>query len=221
MRTRRGQTWMRAAAVFAAAGMVAWDDAPAAIRHAGAGPITESQPSAFPTPATLGSDALALTLISPLQRGLSYGTAAGDCRQSRDIEKKVHGCTILLEREAGNVITYFRRAEAYQEMDHHSAAIADFSVAIRLDPAYAHAYLGRARSHQAKGNLAAAIADFSTAIKLNQVFARAYVGRAMALEAAGRLAEAVADYRAALGLDAGYEEANAALARLGKSAAGR
>lgn len=166
-----------------------------------------------------GPDALSLSLVSPPQRGLTHGSAAGDCRQSREIARKVFGCSILIEREAGNPVTFFRRAEAYQEMDHHSEAVADYSVAISLDPGYAHAFLGRARSHQAKGNLAAAIADFSAALRLNPVFARAHVGRAQALEAAGRLTEAIADYRAALALDAAYEEARTALARLARSAA--
>ncbi|KAB2849989.1 MAG: tetratricopeptide repeat protein [Hyphomicrobiaceae bacterium] len=220
MRTRCAKRCLRAAAFSVAAGLLAATNAGAALRP---GPETLGQgqrEGPLQVIAATSVDTLSLYLIAPLQRGLSYGTAAGDCRQSRDIERKVQGCTRLIERDGANAIAYFRRAEAYQELEHHDAAIADFDAAIRLDPAYASAYLGLGRSRQASGDLAGAIGDFTAAIRLNPVLARAYVGRGAALELSGRLPEAMADYRAALSLDAGFEEASAALARL-EEAAGR
>ena len=220
MRTRVGQEWMRAAAFCATFGLIAAHNATAAIRNNGVASIAEGE-RANSLPSTPTSDTLSITLVSPPQRGLNNDSAAGDCRQSRDILRKVLGCSTLLERDPSNSVAHFRRAEAYQELEHHDAAIADFAAAIRLDPGYAAAYLGRGRSRQERGDLAGAIGDFTAALQLNPVLARAYVGRGAALELSGRLPEAVSDYNAALALEAGYEEAKAALIRLGPAAAPR
>ena len=220
MRTRVGQEWMRAAAFCATFGLIAAHNATAAIRNNGVASIAEGE-RANSLPSTPTSDTLSITLVSPPQRGLTNDSAAGDCRQSRDIARKLQGCTLLLERDRSNSIAYFRRAEAHQELEHHDAAIADFDAAIRLDPAYANAYLGRGRSRQERGDLAGAIGDFTAALQLNPVLARAYVGRGAALELSGRLPEAMSDYRSALALEAGSEEAKAALIRLGPVGAPR
>jgi tetratricopeptide (TPR) repeat protein len=62
------------------------------------------------------------------------------------------------------VAALHNRALAHQQAGHSSQAIDDFSSALRLNPALAHAYYGRANVMRETGNLLSALSDYEMAV---------------------------------------------------------
>ena len=62
---------------------------------------------------------------------------------------------------------YVNRGLILQNRGNHAAALADFSNAIRIDPANMWALYHRANEYESKGDLAAALADIEKAIQLD------------------------------------------------------
>ena len=81
-------------------------------------------------------------------------------------------------------------------------ALADYSAALRLDPANADAFYGRGLTLARKRNYAQAIADFTVVLALKQEFAELYFARAAAHEDNGDADAAIADYGNAIRLRA-------------------
>ena len=63
--------------------------------------------------------------------------------------------------------TYNNRGNAKIDLGQHFAAIADYDIAIRLNPDDAKAYYNRGLAKRKLGQHFAAIADFDIAIRLN------------------------------------------------------
>ncbi|MDR0475675.1 MAG: tetratricopeptide repeat protein, partial [Treponema sp.] len=80
-------------------------------------------------------------------------------------------------------------------------AIADFSLAIRLDPNDASAYNTRGIAYGVKGDFDRAVADFNEAIRLDPNYAAAYSNRGVAYGEKGDFDRAVADSSLAIRLD--------------------
>ena len=97
--------------------------------------------------------------------------------------------------------------------------MADFSVALRLDPKNATAYNSRGLAYRKTGDLEKAIADYSAAIQLNPIYALAYNNRGYVYEARGDKQAAAADFHRALSLDPALVGAKNGLQRLGEPAA--
>jgi tetratricopeptide (TPR) repeat protein len=97
-------------------------------------------------------------------------------------------------------------------------AVADFTVAIRLDPKNASALNNRGLAYRKKGDLDAAIKDYTGAIELNPIYALAYNNRGYVFEAKGDKQAAAADFRRALALDPSLVGAKEGLKRLGEPA---
>jgi len=75
----------------------------------------------------------------------------------------------------------------------HDRALADFSEAIRLDPADADSYNNRGLTYAAKGDRDRAIADYSTAIRLAPDDPAAFLNRGLIYAARDDLGRAIAD----------------------------
>jgi tetratricopeptide (TPR) repeat protein len=86
-------------------------------------------------------------------------------------------------------------------------AAADFSEALRLDPANAKVYRERGNAYMQKGDFDKAIADYNQAIRLNPDFAEAYNSRGTAYGTKGDFDRAIADFTQALRLDPNYANA--------------
>jgi tetratricopeptide (TPR) repeat protein len=80
-------------------------------------------------------------------------------------------------------------------------AIADYSIAIRLEPKRASAYLGRSYVYLSQGRYGEAIADQTEAIRLDPKDPKAYYWRAFAYESKGDHDKAIADYTEAIRFD--------------------
>ncbi len=112
-----------------------------------------------------------------------------------------------LKRKAGAVVdnaaavAAFEQGYAAHRKGKFSAAIADYTEAIRLDPNYAKAYNNRAMAYQAKRDLNRAIADFSAAISISPTLAAAYLNRGLAFLSEGNVNNALDDFTEAIRLD--------------------
>jgi tetratricopeptide (TPR) repeat protein len=68
---------------------------------------------------------------------------------------------------------FYRRARAHLQKKDLDRAIADFSAAISLDPAYALAFNGRGNAYRAKGDNTHAMQDYNEAIRIRSAAAAA------------------------------------------------
>ena len=89
---------------------------------------------------------------------------------------------------------YNNRGIAYRAKGEKDRAIADFSMAARIDPNYALAYSNRGNAYFDKHEYDLAIGDLNLAIKLNPNYVRAYYDRGIAYGAKGDTNHAIADF---------------------------
>lgn len=101
-------------------------------------------------------------------------------------------------RERAN--PHFTAALAAAETGNLAGAIADYTKAIEIDPAFQAALLNRGMIHQRQGNLDAAIADYGSVIKIGPATAtvQGLMTRGQAYEQKGDVDRAIADYSKAI-----------------------
>src|SRR5262249_7401718 len=120
-----------------------------------------------------------------------------------------------LRLASGTVSSHIGRGHAHFVRGDTTAAIADFTEAIGLNPQSASAYNRRGLAYRRSGDLAHAIDDYTAAVSLNPIYALAYNNRGYVYEAQGREDEAIADLKSALLLDPSLIGARDGLRRLG------
>jgi tetratricopeptide (TPR) repeat protein len=106
-----------------------------------------------------------------------------------------------------NARDYQWRGRTHARKGQYDKAIAEYDVALRLDPQFAEAYLGRGAAYQQKGSYEEAISDFSYAIQLKPQDAMAYTNRGTAYLQKRDFDAAVADYDHAIQLNPQYARA--------------
>jgi tetratricopeptide (TPR) repeat protein len=98
------------------------------------------------------------------------------------------------QRRKWHLATYVRIAtKAYLSGD-YDRAIAEYSIAIKVDPTRTESYVKRGLAWSHKGDYARAIADFERALKLDPTLAAAYVNRGIVLAARGDHDAAITDF---------------------------
>jgi tetratricopeptide (TPR) repeat protein len=98
------------------------------------------------------------------------------------------------ERRRSLQSTYLRIAtRAYLSGD-YDRAIAEYSIAIKVDPKRTEIYIKRGQAWWQKGDYDLAIADFDRAMKLDPALAPAYLHRGIVLAARGDHGAAIADF---------------------------
>jgi Tfp pilus assembly protein PilF len=144
---------------------------------------------------------------------LAFGVLAGQmdpqppvpsagCDTLRNLTvRDVHVCTRLMEthppwdrRQSGY---HFVRGYAYRTIGAYDAAIADFTIAIRLLPKYADGYIQRGSLYAFEGRDRFAIADFDAAIARRRTFDNAFLERGNVYLRELDYRRAFADYRTA------------------------
>lgn len=98
------------------------------------------------------------------------------------------------DRRRSLLSTYLRIAtKAYLSGD-FDRAIAEYSIAIKVDPARTEIYIRRGQARWQKGDYGLAIADFERALKLDPALSPAYLNRGIVLAARGDHEAAIADF---------------------------
>ena len=126
-----------------------------------------------------------------------------DCNQSADPDRRIRGCTQVIERgeketRKNRSFAYDNRGNAYYKMGEFDRAIADFTAAIALNPNDAIAHYNRGNAYDERAELDSAIADWDKAIAINPNYAAAYGNRGIAYRKMGEFGRAIADYTKAI-----------------------
>jgi tetratricopeptide (TPR) repeat protein len=107
---------------------------------------------------------------------------------------------LIFDRRRLLLSTYLRMAtKAYYSGD-FDRAIAEYSIAIKVDPARLECYVKRGLSWMQKGEYDRAIADFNRALKIDIDHAPAYLNRGIVLAASGDHQAAIDDFESAMSL---------------------
>jgi hypothetical protein len=92
-----------------------------------------------------------------------------DC-SSNDVERMIRGCTEVIngrqDLRQTLAIAHHRRGTAYASKKDYDRAIADFTMAIEIDPTHVAAYNDRGLAYTSKGDYVRAIADVTRAVEL-------------------------------------------------------
>jgi tetratricopeptide (TPR) repeat protein/S1-C subfamily serine protease len=97
--------------------------------------------------------------------------------------------------------TYYNRGNAKSALGNKQAAIADFDIAISLNPKFFESYNNRGVAKSDLGNKQGAIADFDMAIILNPKSAGGYINRGIVKSTIGNRQAAIAEFDRAIELD--------------------
>ena len=149
---------------------------------------------------------------------LLFGTAPAAAQStdpcyadSATAQQTIVSCTALISagtlRGRELAIVYYNRGIGYEQSDQYDLAIADYSQALSLDPAYRDAYNNRGNAYQDKSLHDLAIADYNQALRLDPNYAKAYNNRGRSYRYKGLYDLAVADATHALQIDPNYRTA--------------
>jgi len=155
---------------------------------------------------------LVLVLVLTLSATGAWADRWSDCNQSVDPNRRIRGCTSVIERGASyskedRARAYNKRGLAYVRKRNYDRAIADFGKAIALNPEKAGFYNNRGNVNRRKGEVDRAIQDYDKAIALNPKYAKAYNNRGKAYGKKGWVDRARADYDKAIKLNPKYAKA--------------
>jgi tetratricopeptide (TPR) repeat protein len=95
-------------------------------------------------------------------------------------------------------IVYINRGAEWKAKKENDKALADYTIAINLDPSIPAIYNNRANIFRERGELDRAIADYSTAIRLDPLYTAAFTNRGLAYEQKNMLDKAREDFQASL-----------------------
>jgi tetratricopeptide (TPR) repeat protein len=141
---------------------------------------------------------LALCAAPP---GSASADSAADCF-SEDIERRIEGCTALIERRDQSVadlsFAYAMRALAYSLKGRYETAIRDYDVAIAMKPDFAVALNNRAWAYFRWGKAATGLPDVERSLQLSPTSPHALDTRAHIRQVMGDPAGALRDYEQAM-----------------------
>jgi len=150
-----------------------------------------------PMPACVAASFFALTAAPAL--------AAGDlaaCRTAQMPEARIEACGAVIHTATASIAdraeAFRRRGDAHAARAAHRQAAADYTEALRLEPASVPALTGRASARLATGDNIGAVSDLTDALRIDGGSAGLFVARGYARLLQGNADEAVADFTAAL-----------------------
>lgn len=150
---------------------------------------------------------VAASLVVPVAAAAQIGPSSTDdferCRRAETlVELKLKACTSVIEDSSRiaevRAEAYLNRGGAHEELGNISAAIADYTEGMKLNPGNPMLYLRRGLAYDVDGKRELAIADFSQAIRLDPKEVDALVYRGLSHAAEGDHDRAILDYDAAL-----------------------
>ena len=127
--------------------------------------------------------------------------AAADCF-SEDIERRIEGCTALIEQRDESVadlsLAYAMRALAYSLKGRYDTAIRDYDAAIAMKPDFAVALNNRAWAYFRWGKAATGLPDVERSLQLSPTSPHTLDTRAHIFQTLGRPQDALRDYDKAM-----------------------
>ena len=126
--------------------------------------------------------------------------------------------THALACTSSNVIVHANLAEALAEDGRIDEAIAQYELALKIEPAYAEAHNNLAAALASRGRIDEAITHYQKALQAKPDYAEAHNNLAVVLAGRGRIVEALAHFQNALEIQPDYAEAHY---NLGLALAGR
>jgi tetratricopeptide (TPR) repeat protein len=129
-----------------------------------------------------------------------FSLGSDDYKKPEFIDRGLNACTRLIGRRTGTGQAAAYRARGYwkHQKGDLDTALADYDIAINMDPQNVEGYDYRADVYQDRGELDRAIADYNMSIRINPTYAAAYYSRGRVYEKQGRTDQAAADYNSAL-----------------------
>lgn len=116
--------------------------------------------------------ALGLALVFTVLSVQSY-------RQTQVWENDTTLWAAVIQEGATDRLAYFARGKMYDEKGDHVNAVADYTMAVTLDPKFPRAYNNRGIIYGKHGDYSRALADFNRALALYPEFAQAYNNRGL------------------------------------------
>jgi tetratricopeptide (TPR) repeat protein len=127
--------------------------------------------------------------------------SATDCF-SEDIERRIEGCTALIERRDNSVadlsLAYAMRALAFSLKGRYDTAVRDYDAAIAMKPDFAVALNNRAWAYYRWGKPSTGLADVEKSLQLSPTSPHALDTRAHIRQAMGDPQAALQDYDRAM-----------------------
>jgi tetratricopeptide (TPR) repeat protein len=125
-------------------------------------------------------------------------------------ETAIAACTRVINSGSSTredlVDAYTNRGQLQFAQKDYDRALADFTIALGLNPHFAIALGNRANCYFDNRDFDRAIADYSQAIGIDANYTAAYAGRAMSYERKGDSLNAIADYRSALAVQQKFQD---------------
>jgi len=121
-----------------------------------------------------------------------------DRRNRGTAHEEVAACDKLLAKQSAGSASYqsliAARGAAYHRMEKYDAALADYNLAIKLDPKDSYSLYNRALVLEQRGRPAQAMHDYTASLKLRADNGDAYLKRGLLFMQVKRLDDAIADF---------------------------
>ena len=155
---------------------------------------------------------------APSQPALPPKQAQEQC-QSKDAEKRLSGCTAIIDRKGEGFSIALAdaldgRCWAYNDLGSYERAVTDCKAAIALNRRHSYAFNNLGTSFLGLRDTTNAIAAFTKSIELKSSFVYPRLGRAKAYVASGNKALAREDYASVLTIDPTNQEARRGITEL-------
>jgi tetratricopeptide (TPR) repeat protein/V8-like Glu-specific endopeptidase len=154
------------------------------------------------------NQAIAHLITSYSARARLYEKAGNKAAAQSDALKTLSFDPSKIDNNSFKQQSYTARGQAYDTLGQYPQAIADFDLALTLDPKHVLTYLARGQTKNHAGKYPEAIADFELALKLdpqNQIVASAkssvYVSSGQSKYNSGKYEAAITDFTLALKLE--------------------
>ncbi|GGA15381.1 hypothetical protein CYANOKiyG1_29370 [Okeania sp. KiyG1] len=122
-------------------------------------------------------------------------------------KRNIKKYTKEIEAQPNSKTIYYKRGNAYLDIENIEAAFKDYTASVKIDPEYAPAYVGRGNIYQKKGDKDAAFKEYSNAVNIDPKYAPAYVGRGDVYQKKGDKDAAFKEYSNAVNIDPKYAPA--------------
>jgi tetratricopeptide (TPR) repeat protein len=135
-------------------------------------------------------------------RKICFSLGTDDYKYADKFDRGVAACTRLIDsgRRKGKDLAaaYRARGSWKQKKSDLDASLADYGIAIRIEPDNVESYDYRADVYQQRGDLDRALEDYDHATRIDPTYAAAYFSRGRIYEQKGDIEKARGEYNAAL-----------------------